>query len=404
MPFVAAKCPQCGGDLQLDNQMETGFCMHCGSKIIVQEAVRKVRIDNSQMIETWMKMGNSAAEAGNHKEAYDYFTKVVENNPNNWQATFLKGKAAGWQSTYGNPRFTEFFQGIGDAQKIIIKLNLSDKEVAETNIEFASATYHLTLAYSQMVDGILKKKIFAYVSDLEIIKGCYEAYINCLNYLEIGLGLVNGNDDEKAKKYKLAFMQSLYNVCIILCKCWPYQLSSHGDIYYWGYPLQQKQKFITLFDKVGSEIRKLEPDFGNGNFIDRLEPPQKYDSDSNIDVRDSANKRLQEKVDRESKIKEAEDQKKKYWEEHPEEYKAHLEEEKRKKDEIEEKKSRAKKELSEKVIQEEEIKKNIDELKKEREKLGIFAGRQKKVIDNKVIALEQEIRKLKDRIEVLKNF
>jgi tetratricopeptide (TPR) repeat protein len=107
MPFVAAKCPQCGGDLQLDNEMETGFCMHCGSKIIVHEAIRAVRVDNTHMIDTWMKMGDLAAESQNLSEAYEYYTKVVEVQPDNYWAIYKKGKAAGWQSTLANVRFTE---------------------------------------------------------------------------------------------------------------------------------------------------------------------------------------------------------------------------------------------------------------------------------------------------------
>ncbi|MBN1618484.1 hypothetical protein JW887_04025 [Candidatus Dojkabacteria bacterium] len=107
MTFVAAKCPQCGGDLQLDPEKETVFCMHCGSKIVVRDAIKTVCIDNSHMIETWMEMGDFAAESGNNKEAYDYYTKVVEAQPNNWRAIFKRGKAAGWQSTLVNVRLME---------------------------------------------------------------------------------------------------------------------------------------------------------------------------------------------------------------------------------------------------------------------------------------------------------
>ena len=107
MTFVAAKCPQCGGDLQLDPEKETGFCMHCGSKIVVRDAIKAVCIDNSHMVDTWMEMGDLAAESGNNKEAYDYYTKVVEAQPNNWRAIFKRGKAAGWQSTLVNVRLME---------------------------------------------------------------------------------------------------------------------------------------------------------------------------------------------------------------------------------------------------------------------------------------------------------
>lgn len=107
MTFVAARCPQCGGDLQIDPKMETGFCLHCGSKIAVQEAIKNVRIDNSHMVSTWMDLGDSAIEAQNYQEAYDYYTRVLEVQPGNWKANFGRGKAAGWQSTILNPRLQE---------------------------------------------------------------------------------------------------------------------------------------------------------------------------------------------------------------------------------------------------------------------------------------------------------
>lgn len=71
-----------------------------------------MRVDNSHMTETRMKMGLTAAQAGNNKEAYDYFTKVVEIEPDNWRAIFEKGKAAAWQSTLANLRISEMYQGI----------------------------------------------------------------------------------------------------------------------------------------------------------------------------------------------------------------------------------------------------------------------------------------------------
>lgn len=107
MPFVSARCPQCGGELQLDSGKATAFCMHCGSKIIVQEAINAVRIDNTHMIDTWMKMGDRAYEGENFSEAYEYYRKIIEVQPDNWIAHYKKGKAAGWQSTIANLRFTE---------------------------------------------------------------------------------------------------------------------------------------------------------------------------------------------------------------------------------------------------------------------------------------------------------
>lgn len=41
MKLVSAMCPNCGAKLELDENMEKGFCMYCGPQILVQDAVQK---------------------------------------------------------------------------------------------------------------------------------------------------------------------------------------------------------------------------------------------------------------------------------------------------------------------------------------------------------------------------
>ena len=38
MPLIALKCPECGGDIQLDDAREFGFCMYCGCKVLLDRA------------------------------------------------------------------------------------------------------------------------------------------------------------------------------------------------------------------------------------------------------------------------------------------------------------------------------------------------------------------------------
>ncbi|MBN1618384.1 hypothetical protein JW887_03515 [Candidatus Dojkabacteria bacterium] len=142
MTFVAARCPQCGGEIQLDDAKETGFCMHCGSKVVVKEAIKAVRIDNSHMIDNWMNMGELAIESGNMKEAYDYFSKILEIDTNNWNAHYQRGKAAGWQSTLINKRLLETVTSFSKA----IELVPADKK-EELIIKSAEDIVSLALAF-----------------------------------------------------------------------------------------------------------------------------------------------------------------------------------------------------------------------------------------------------------------
>ncbi len=48
MTLVPMKCPGCGGEIQLDDSKEFGFCMFCGAKIQNDaSSVRNIRMDRS---------------------------------------------------------------------------------------------------------------------------------------------------------------------------------------------------------------------------------------------------------------------------------------------------------------------------------------------------------------------
>ena len=44
MNFVAAVCPNCGANIHVDEERERGFCQYCGTEIIIQDAIQKVKI------------------------------------------------------------------------------------------------------------------------------------------------------------------------------------------------------------------------------------------------------------------------------------------------------------------------------------------------------------------------
>ena len=151
--MAALACEICGGKLIMCSG-GIAVCDNCGMeyrqdriKEMIQEIRGVVQIDNSNMIDNWMKMGNSAANVGNYKEAYNYFTKVVEVDPQNWRAIFEKGEAAAYQSTPDNLRTEELRQGITTALDIIEGLNMPDDEVAKTKNYFANAVHGFILMY-----------------------------------------------------------------------------------------------------------------------------------------------------------------------------------------------------------------------------------------------------------------
>ena len=66
-----------------------------------------VKIDNSGMLKTYKDIAIKAYDSGNTKEAYQYFLKVLELDPTDYQSIFFKGMCQGWDTTLARPRVSE---------------------------------------------------------------------------------------------------------------------------------------------------------------------------------------------------------------------------------------------------------------------------------------------------------
>ncbi len=126
MAIQNLKCPNCGGEVQLDDNLEKGFCMYCGGAIQIKEEVAKIQVEHSGKIEIddSKKMANSLAladrafDAGNYEECYNYSCVVLECDVNNSHATFRKGLCAAYLSL---ARVNELEQALKTAKDIISK-------------------------------------------------------------------------------------------------------------------------------------------------------------------------------------------------------------------------------------------------------------------------------------------
>jgi len=101
MAFVAAKCTNCGGELQLDDNLKTGYCMFCGSRVVIQEAIDlkkvqiegKVSVEGLATVENLLMRGNQSMEAGEYKKAEDFFEQVINIDAKNHAAWWGKFSA-----------------------------------------------------------------------------------------------------------------------------------------------------------------------------------------------------------------------------------------------------------------------------------------------------------------------
>jgi tetratricopeptide (TPR) repeat protein len=88
MKFIPAKCPSCGGELQIPDQRDFVKCMYCGVDIKVRDVIE---IRTKINVENLIELGNLAIETNQFSKANEYFEKVLENEIENYDAWIGKG-------------------------------------------------------------------------------------------------------------------------------------------------------------------------------------------------------------------------------------------------------------------------------------------------------------------------
>lgn len=147
----AIKCEMCGSS-DLVKQDGVFVCQSCGLKYSTEEIKKlmiegtvdvsgsTVKIDDTEKIENYYTLAQNAYDSNNKSEAENYCNKIIEVEPTNYKAWFLKGKAAGWQSTVLKPRMKEtvfcFSKAIENAPEAEVEAmkELSASEISSLSI------------------------------------------------------------------------------------------------------------------------------------------------------------------------------------------------------------------------------------------------------------------------------
>lgn len=95
MPLIALKCPNCNGDIQLDNSKEFGFCMYCGCKVMLESSISKsVSIDHSSELSNVLTLAKREAEAKHWDKTEQYVEHALIIDPDCPDAWFIKALIA----------------------------------------------------------------------------------------------------------------------------------------------------------------------------------------------------------------------------------------------------------------------------------------------------------------------
>ena len=92
MTIIALKCPNCSGDVQLDDGREFGFCIYCGTRIMISDFVtRKIEIDYSGKASSYADIALDWLNRGEMERAREYADKALDLDPSNPDAWYVRG-------------------------------------------------------------------------------------------------------------------------------------------------------------------------------------------------------------------------------------------------------------------------------------------------------------------------
>lgn len=106
MPFVPAKCPQCGANIEVDNTHDAGICKYCGTPFVTEKVIQNYNtyITNNNNFngasiniqagdfQNFLNLANKSLDVREGEEALKYANKALEldsKSPEAWIAKML---------------------------------------------------------------------------------------------------------------------------------------------------------------------------------------------------------------------------------------------------------------------------------------------------------------------------
>src|SRR5574344_187121 len=250
MKLVAAKCPNCGANIEVDKNSDKTECEYCHTKIAVDDAIAKYKVEVSGSVEVsnlpkalnLLKLGKRHYDDGEYSEAYKEYSKAIELDPDNIEAIFNMGICKALSTNYLKFDLEYATNGLKNA----LKLNPSTEEK-----DLMLATYCNTIVTLATFAVNFFNKQKASIEDVNDLN----MRINlCLTSLEYGYSLINDN-----KELKTTYITTIITTIDGLLTPKSYENRYNGGSYFLKSKVPWKTKKALLekrlyYQKLNMEI------------------------------------------------------------------------------------------------------------------------------------------------------
>ena len=277
---AAVICPRCGADLEVDADAEKCFCMYCGSEIMIEKE-EDFAANLQASSEKYYEAALEALSANNTTEALLNLEKVLKINPDHYKAIMVKGVCIALNTELKLLKADSIISYFELSKAKFMQKKPGEKEIAGMellhvqNLLFTCKTIFDDAQETYINDG--KRKILAEYD-------CY--WLGMDANTELAMYAI-----DRFKNRDMVLNNDIYAVFTEMCDL-TMKMCYEGYQKRWSY------------DRGVLIMRER----------DRLE--ERYDRTERIKKNAREMRNMQKKVDEAN-------ERKKYWQEHPEEYEKH---------------------------------------------------------------------------------
>lgn len=187
----ALTCPNCNGEVELDKNQEFGFCKYCGTKLqntAIKKINAKVKIDTEDEIKKLYILARRAKDNDDAEKAEKYYSRILNEVPNDWEAQFFSTYFSCKQTTIAN--MGSSCMKLGKTLKSVFSL-IKTSDLSETEkIEVYKIIDYNTLNYYLLILNNVLTKANTYIDtcDSTFVTNFLTEHFQGITFLLLTLG------------------------------------------------------------------------------------------------------------------------------------------------------------------------------------------------------------------------
>lgn len=246
-------------------------CQHCLTRYTVEEAKKlviegtvdikgTVQIDDSNKINKYQTLALRAFENEQYDQAYEYYSRLLEINTDNWWYIFRKGICSSRRSSIKDFKVDDIVKACKDALKVIDSEKIADMK--DIHYQMASEINDIAISFRRLAANYYSKHWELYESAPEY----WERVKKCVSCEEYALTLLNNYIKTEKREFDL-YKMILKNIIywyVEICTVRRYKTgyNQYGATYNnISYKDSLRQPILAKYDQYVAFLKQYDPTY-----------------------------------------------------------------------------------------------------------------------------------------------